>query len=68
LELVARGTDRVVAYACGRCEVVADSLEAARKCCGAWTCSDCGRRTGDACEQCADCRAKLCDAQIQVRR
>lgn len=57
IELCAKGTDRVIAYACGTCGIVATDREAATICHGPNPCTSCGRHV-DAHYRtlCSDCR------------
>lgn len=56
-ELVIKGTDEIVAYACGRCGLVHKDAERAEQCCPNYVCRYCGEvapRFRLACETCGE--------------
>jgi hypothetical protein len=56
-ELVIKGTDKIVAYSCGRCGMVHKDAERAERCCPNYVCRYCGATTPPyrlACETCND--------------
>ena len=56
IALVVRGTEKVVAYACGKCHVVASSEEQAKRCCAPYVCDECGRLISGRCyTKCSEC-------------
>lgn len=57
IELTKRGTDDVIAHACGECKYVATSSEAAERCCAPRKCDKCGAAVGSSyCKACTDAR------------
>lgn len=64
LELTLRGSDKVIAHACGVCHVVARSREDAERCCAPRLCSECGGDMGNSfCRPCANRR--IADAEAK---
>lgn len=63
IELTVRGTDNVVAHACGKCRIVARTREEAERCCEPLTCDGCGAVIKSYCMPCAEARLAAQEAE-----
>ena len=67
LELTAKGTDEVIAHACGDCRYVATSRAAAAACCVPWKCDECGKEVARSYSICERCRTEKRKAAEKAR-
>lgn len=62
INLIAEGTDKVVAWACGKCRLVRGNSSDADQCCLPWKCLSCGNTTRrqywTSCDSCVSAKAK----------